>query len=137
MNWFTYSSIDNNLKTYNTREVDCLKCEETLVTRDYEETFKMLTEANDYDDEDDLDYDIFRIEYMREKCENLIKIVNKVSEPATEKQLAYIRRLGGEPDKEMFMSSPHIRVMTKREASREIERLKNLPKSESETGGEE
>ena len=30
MNWFTYSSIDNNLKTYNTREVDCLKCEETF-----------------------------------------------------------------------------------------------------------
>jgi DNA-directed RNA polymerase subunit RPC12/RpoP len=40
MNWFTYSSIDNNLKTYNTREVNCLECKETLVTRDYEETFK-------------------------------------------------------------------------------------------------
>ena len=39
MNWFTYSSIDNNLKTYNTREVNCLECKETLVTRDYEETF--------------------------------------------------------------------------------------------------
>ena len=39
MNWFTYSSIDNNLKTYNTKEINCLDCEETLITRDYEETF--------------------------------------------------------------------------------------------------
>ena len=57
----------------------------------------------------------------------IIKIVNRVSEPATEKQLAYVRSLGGEPNKNW----------TKREASREIERLKNPPKSESETGGEE
>ena len=57
----------------------------------------------------------------------VIKIVNRVSEPATEKQLAYVRSLGGEPNKDW----------TKREASREIERLKNPPKSESETGGEE
>ena len=47
--------------------------------------------------------------------------------PATEKQLAYVRSLGGEPNKDW----------TKREASREIERLKNLPKTEDETGGEE
>ena len=26
-------------KTYNTKEVNCLDCEETLITRDYEETF--------------------------------------------------------------------------------------------------
>ena len=57
----------------------------------------------------------------------VIKIVNRVSEPATEKQLAYVRSLGGEPNKNW----------TKREASREIERLKNLPKPEDETGGEE
>ena len=57
----------------------------------------------------------------------VVKIVNRVSEPATEKQLAYVRSLGGEPNKNW----------TKREASREIERLKNLPKSETETGGEE
>jgi DNA-directed RNA polymerase subunit RPC12/RpoP len=41
MNWFTYSNIniDNQPKTYKTREVDCLDCEEILETRDYEETF--------------------------------------------------------------------------------------------------
>ena len=44
-----------------------------LRLKDYEEQFKMLTEANDYDDEDNLDYDIFRIEYMREKCENIVE----------------------------------------------------------------
>ena len=59
--------------------------------------------------------------------ERVIKIVNKVSEPATEKQLAYIRSLGGQPNKNM----------NKRDASREIERLKNLPKPEDETGEEE
>jgi hypothetical protein len=57
----------------------------------------------------------------------VIKIVNRVSEPATEKQLAYVRSLGGQPNKDW----------SKREASREIERLKNLPKSETEAGGEE
>jgi hypothetical protein len=59
--------------------------------------------------------------------ERVIKIINRVSEPATEKQLSYIRSLGGEPNKDI----------TKRDASREIERLKNPPKSESETGEEE
>ena len=59
--------------------------------------------------------------------ERVIKIINRVSEPATEKQLSYIRSLGGEPNKDI----------TKRDASREIERLKNPPKSESETEEEE
>ena len=59
--------------------------------------------------------------------ERVIKIINRVSEPATEKQLAYIRSLGGEPSKDM----------TKKDASEAIEELKNPPKSESETGEEE
>jgi len=42
MNWFTYSNIDTERqpKTFNTREVNCLDCDEVLITRDYEETFK-------------------------------------------------------------------------------------------------
>ena len=57
----------------------------------------------------------------------VIKIVKRIDDPATEKQLSFIRSLGGQPNTKM----------TKRDASREIERLKNLPKNESEAGEEE
>ena len=40
--------------------------------KDYEEKFKMLTET-EINNHDILDYDIFRIEYMREKCENIVE----------------------------------------------------------------
>ena len=55
------------------------------------------------------------------------KIVNNIEQPATEKQLAYIRKLGGTPNPEM----------TKREASNLIGELKNPTKVSVNTEEEE
>jgi len=55
------------------------------------------------------------------------KIVNNIEQPATEKQLSYIRKLGGTPNPEM----------TKREASDMIGELKNPTKTITRYGEEE
>lgn len=56
--------------------------------------------------------------YISEKQkQRVIKIVNREDDPATEKQLAYIRALGGEPNSSL----------TKRKASEMIDQLKNPP----------
>ena len=66
------------------------------------------------------------LDYISEKQkQRVIKIINREDDPATEKQLAYIRALGGEP-------TPHL---TKRKASNMIDHLKNPP--ESVTNNEE
>lgn len=59
------------------------------------------------------------LSYISEKQKlRVIKIINREDEPATEKQLAYIRSLGGEP-------TPYLK---KREASQMIDELKNPQK---------
>ena len=63
---------------------------------------------------------------MMLKLKRVIKIINREDEPATEKQLAYIRALGGEPN-------PNL---TKRKASDMIDQLKN-PQKSNQTGVEE
>ena len=65
--------------------------------------------------------------YISEKQkQRVIKIINREDEPATEKQLAYIRALGGEPN-------PNL---TKRKASDMIDQLKN-PQNSHTVGEEE
>lgn len=58
------------------------------------------------------------LDYISEKQkQRVIKIINREDEPATEKQLSYIRALGGEPN-------PNL---TKIKASKMIDELKNPP----------
>ena len=57
---------------------------------------------------------------QNEIYDRISKVINRVNEPATEKQLAYIRKLGGEP-------TPAI---SKRQASELIDILKNVEKLE-------
>ena len=60
------------------------------------------------------------LDYISEKqTQRVIKIIIREDDPATEKQLSYIRALGGEPN-------PHL---TKIKASKLIDQLKNPPES--------
>ena len=59
------------------------------------------------------------MQHLSEKQKNrVIKIINRDDEDATEKQLAYIRRLGGEVNARL----------TKKKASEYIDELKNPQK---------
>lgn len=71
---------------------------------------------------------LVNMRHISEKQKNrVIKIVNAEDDLATEKQLAYIRKLGGIPDV----------TMNKRQASEAIDLLKNPPKTQVSEGNEE